>query len=242
MSERGGKGERTFLPHTPAMPIAWEGTPRTTDRGAIVLLVLVAARVGAVVHLHLRIRRETERNVMVRVGTVQGIAGARLCNAKHNAASPTTATCMSAARQRARPSNVHAERRGVVWVVYAGVVVVLARLALQLAECWRPDAMPILARAVRCEACRVCNGARGVRVRGSGTESSTVERHGGSVSAHLAEMGGRVSSVDSGGRHHSVHRKVYRHSHTQLFSRLDLYSKIILCAVSYARVPPRASL
>jgi hypothetical protein len=82
----------------------------------------------------------------------------------------------------------------VVWVVYAGVVVVLARLALQLAECWRPDAMPILGRAVRCEACGVCNGARGVRVRGSGTESSTVERHGGSVSAHLAaaEVGGRV--------------------------------------------------
>lgn len=204
MGERGEKGEKALQPSAPAMPVAWEGAPRTADRGAIILVL-----VGAVVHLHLRIRRETESNVMVRVGTVQGIAGECLCNAKHSAASPTTAACMSAARQRARPSHMHFERRGVVWVVYAGVVVVLARLALQLAECWRPDAMPILGRAVRCEACGVCNGARGVRVRGSGTESSTVERHGGSVSVHLAaaEVGGRVSSVDSGGRHHSVHGK-----------------------------------
>jgi hypothetical protein len=150
---------------------------------------------------------------MVRVGTVQGIAGARLCNAKHNAASPTTATCMSAARQRARPSNVHAERRE-------------SDRGHLRRRCGGPAHVGIAAARVlapRCNAhsapSRPFGGAW--RVQWSDWSACPWKRHqesnGGAAwrehesqrQAHLtaAEMGGRVSSVDSGGRHHSVHRK-----------------------------------
>lgn len=67
--------------------------------------------------------------------------------------------------------------------IYAGVVVVLLMLALQLLVCWRPDAMPILHRAVRLEARGVCSGAIGARVRGSDTKRATEERHGESTRA-----------------------------------------------------------
>lgn len=67
--------------------------------------------------------------------------------------------------------------------IYAGVVVVLARLALQLTDCWRTGAMPILHRAARWDVCGVCSGASGVRVHGSDTERATEERHGESTRA-----------------------------------------------------------